>query len=147
MKTRRVIVEQSATLAYRWSKAGPRMVMVTSKGTRRWILPKGGIKAGRAPYEAAADEALEEAGVTGPVSRTCIGVYGYHKANHRLGAYCTVRVFPMKVTAELPDWPERKERRREWVDFAIAAARVKERDLKKIILSFSRSLRPAGVHD
>lgn len=116
------------------------MVLVTSKGTRRWVLPKGGIKSGRAPHEAAADEAFEEAGVTGRISRTCIGVYGYQKSNQRPAVYCRVRVYPMKVTAELPDWPERAQRRREWVTFDVAAARVKEKDLKKIILLYRRSL-------
>ncbi len=135
-----MILAQAATLGYRRTPAGPVVLLVTSKGTRRWILPKGGIKSGRTPHEAAADEAFEEAGVTGRISRTCIGVYGYRKSNHKRGVYCTVRVYPMKVTAQLPDWPERGERRREWVPFDIAAARVRERDLKKIIRSFYRSI-------
>jgi 8-oxo-dGTP pyrophosphatase MutT (NUDIX family) len=117
------------------------MILVTSKGTRRWVVPKGGIKPGRGPHQSAADEAVEEAGVTGRISRTCIGVYGYRKTNHKYGAYCMVRVYPMKLTAQLSEWPERKQRRREWVAFDVAAARVRERDLKKIIQSFYRSLK------
>lgn len=140
VKERRTILVQSATLGYRWSKAGPQVMLVTSKATRRWILPKGGIKLGRKPDESAAEEAYEEAGIIGRISRTCIGLYAYRKSGHRLGAHCTVRVYPMKVTSQLPDWPERKERRREWVAFDIAAARVREKDLKKIIRSFYRSL-------
>ena len=117
------------------------MMLITSKGTRRWVLPKGGIKPSRKPYESAADEAFEEAGITGRISRNCIGVYGYQKSNKKHGAYCTVRVYPMKVTAVLPDWPERKERRREWVAFEVAASRVREKGLKKIIRSFRVSLK------
>jgi len=140
VKAQRIKLAQTAALGYRKTKAGPRMMLITSRGTRRWVLPKGGVKPGREPYEAAADEAYEEAGIAGRVSRNCIGVYGYHKANHKNGAHCTVRVYPIKVTTQLPDWPERKERRREWVAFEVAASRVREKDLKKIIRSFYRSL-------
>lgn len=141
MKAQRIKLAQSATLGYRWTKWGPQLILITSKGTRRWVLPKGGIKPSQKPHEAAVEEAFEEAGITGRISRNCIGVYGYQKANHKLGAYCTVRVYPMKVTAQLPDWPERKERRREWVAFDVAASRVREKDLKRIIQSFYRSLK------
>ncbi len=141
VKAHRIKLAQSATLGYRWTKAGPKMMLVTSKGTRRWVLPKGGVKPGRKPYESAADEAFEEAGITGRISRNCIGVYGYHKSNDKQGAHCTVRVYPMKVRAVLPEWPERKERRREWVGFEIAASRVREKELKKIIRSFYGTLK------
>lgn len=141
MKARRIKLAQSAALVYRWTQNGPRMILVTSKGTRRWVVPKGGIKPGRKPHESAAEEAFEEAGVAGRISRSCIGVYGYRKANHRFGAHCMVRVYPMKLTAQLANWPERKQRRREWVAFDVAAVRVRERDLKKIIQSFYRSLK------
>ncbi len=50
----------------------------------------------------------------------------------------------MKVTAQLPDWPERHLRRREWVTFTVAAARVREKDLKKIIQSFQPRARGLG---
>jgi len=141
VKEQRIKLAQSAALGYRRTKSGPQMMLVTSKGTRRWVLPKGGIKPGQESHEAAAEEAFEEAGITGRITRNCIGIYGYQKANHKRGAYCTVRVHAMKVTAQLPDWPERKERRREWVAFDVAASRVKEKELKKIIRSFYRSLK------
>jgi 8-oxo-dGTP pyrophosphatase MutT (NUDIX family) len=136
----RIKIAQSAVLGYRWTKAGPQMMLVTSKGTRRWVVPKGGVKSGLKAHESAAYEAFEEAGILGRVSRRCVGVYGYHKTNHKQGAYCTVKVYPMKVTDQLPDWPERRLRRREWVSFTVAAARVREKDLKKIIQSFHRAL-------
>jgi len=117
------------------------MMLITSKGTRRWVLPKGGIKPGRKCFESAADEAFEEAGITGQMSRNCIGIYGYQKSDKKYGVHCTVRVYPMKVTAMLPDWPERNERRREWVAFEVASSRVREKDLKKMIRSFHSSLK------
>lgn len=116
------------------------MMLVTSKQTHRWVVPKGGIKSGRKSYQSAADEAFEEAGIGGRISRECIGVYGYQKSNQKRSGHFTVKVFPMKVTTQYPDWPERKERRREWVSFDVAVTRVREKDLKKIIESFYRSL-------
>ena len=88
------------------------MLLITSRETRRWVLPKGGIIPGMTPFESAAAEAFEEAGIAGAVDRRCIGVYGYAKARIEGSAYCTVRVYPMKVTTQYADWPERRERQR-----------------------------------
>lgn len=130
--------EQSAALPYRWSRAGLEVMLVTSRTTRRWVLPKGSIGNGLTAYQAALLEAYEEAGVGGKVGRTCLGVYGYTKRNERKHKRCLVKVFPLRVSAVLPEWPERRQRRRQWVSFRIAGARVHEPALKKILFSFER---------
>jgi 8-oxo-dGTP pyrophosphatase MutT (NUDIX family) len=93
------------------------------------------------PYESAAEEAFEEAGIVGRVDRRCIGVYGYGKVRDSGRAYCTVRVYPMKVSALHADWPERSERQRKWMTFDAASACVRERELKRILRSFHASQR------
>lgn len=113
-------------------------MLVTSRTTRRWVLPKGSIGSGLTAYEAAVVEAYEEAGVGGRIGRTCIGVYGYTKRNEKKHKRCLVKVFPMRVSSVLPEWPERRQRRRQWVSFCIAGARVQERALKKILFAFER---------
>jgi len=131
-------IEQSAALPYRWARAGLEVMLVTSRTTRRWVLPKGSIGNGLTAYEAAVLEAYEEAGVDGRIGRSCIGVYGYTKRNEKKQKRCLVKVFPLRVACVLPDWPERRQRRRQWVDFRTAAARVQEVSLKKIMVSFER---------
>ena len=130
--------EQSAALPYRWSRAGLEVLLVTSRTTRRWVLPKGSIGSGLTPYEAAVVEAFEEAGVGGRIARTCIGVYGYTKRNEKKTKRCLVKVFPLRVSTILPEWPERRQRRRQWVSFRVAGARVQEKALRRILFAFER---------
>jgi 8-oxo-dGTP pyrophosphatase MutT (NUDIX family) len=114
-------IPQSAALPYRRGRRGLEVLLITSRETRRWVLPKGGIMPGMTPYESAAEEAFEEAGIAGRVDRRCIGVYGYRKLRDKGMPYCTVRVYPMTFDA--------------------ASARVRERGLKKILTSFHTSQR------
>lgn len=130
--------EQSAALPYRWAPTGLEVLLVTSRTTRRWVLPKGSIGSRLTPFEAAVVEAYEEAGVGGRIGRTCIGVYGYTKRNEKRHKRCLVKVFPLRVNSILPEWPERRQRRRQWVSFRIAGDRVQERSLRKILLAFER---------
>lgn len=131
-------IEQSAALPYRWSRAGLEVMLVTSRTTRRWVLPKGSIGSGLTAYEAAVLEAYEEAGVEGTIGRSCVGIYAYTKRNEKKQKRCLVKVFPLRVGCVLPDWPERRERRRQWVSFRTAATRVQEVSLKKILAAFER---------
>jgi 8-oxo-dGTP pyrophosphatase MutT (NUDIX family) len=114
------------------------VLLVTSRTTRRWVLPKGSIGSGLTAYQAAVVEAYEEAGIGGRIGRTCLGVYGYTKRNDKKPKRCLVRVFPLRVGTILPEWPERRQRRRQWVSIHIAGARVQEPALKKILCAFER---------
>lgn len=122
-------------------------MLVTSRVTRRWVLPKGTVKAGLDPRASAAEEAFEEAGVGGFVAPRCIGTYGYAKKNGRRGQLCLVRVYPLRVFRLCADWPERRQRRREWASFATASARVHEPALKRILQGFEQRLHLAVTGD
>ncbi len=132
--------EQSAALPYRLSRDGPQILLVTSRTTRRWVVPKGSVKSGMKPSASAALEAYEEAGVGGQIMRAPVGIYGYAKKNGKRGQLCLVQVFPLRVQRVLRDWPERHQRRREWTTFAIARERVHETALKRILLGFEARL-------
>lgn len=131
---------QSAALPYRWSRYGLQVLLVTSRATRRWVVPKGSVKADLGPSASAALEAYEEAGVDGRMSRRCLGIYGYAKKNGRRGQLCLVEVYPLRVLRVLPVWPECRQRRREWTTFAVASVRVHEPALKRILLSYEQRL-------
>ena len=124
-------MRQIAVLPYRFSGTahdGPtEILLITSRETKRWVVPKGNPLTGMTRHAAAAVEAEEEAGVTGAVCPTPIGSYEYRKrrANGASIMY-NVEVFPLAVTNELEDWKEMDERDRKWFSFRDAAAAVGE---------------------
>lgn len=145
------IRRQCAALPFRSvADSGVQVLLVTSRGTGRWIIPKGWPIALEAPYASAAREALEEAGVVGKVGLESIGTYFYEKQLAGGAAViCEVLVFPLEVMRQQDDWPEREERRFQWFSPGDAANAVREPDLREIILSIGsfRSVRSAaGTH-
>jgi 8-oxo-dGTP pyrophosphatase MutT (NUDIX family) len=128
---------QYAALPYR-DDAGLEVLLVTTRETRRWIVPKGWPMAGRRPWDAAAREALEEAGVEGAVSHTAIGTYIYDK--RMAGGIlipCSVEVFPLKVARQRKQWREMDERETRWFPIVQAIEMVQEQGLKAILRSFA----------
>ena len=111
--------------------------MVTSRHTRRWIIPKGNVDFHMSPHQAAAQEALEEAGVVGEISSKPLGVFRYDKVTAR-GATIKAKVvvFLLAVTTELDEWLEKDQRERRWYMQAEAAEAVQEPDLADLIRSF-----------
>ncbi len=128
---------QVAALPWRRGANGLEILLITSRETRRWVTPKGGRMAGRTDAEAAAQEALEEAGVEGLVDARPLGHFRYLKVlKRRAPRWLQVDVYGLQVTAEHDDWKERAERERVWVSREEAAARVDEPDLKALIAAF-----------
>jgi len=110
------------------------VLMVTSRETGRWVMPKGWIEDGAKPWQAAATEALEEAGATGAVAREAIGSYRYDKRlEDGTLLPCRVRLLPMRVDRLKRRWKERDARRRRWFSPAAAARRVHEPDLADLL--------------
>ena len=114
--------------------------MITSRETRRWVIPKGGRMAGKSDPQAAAIEAMEEAGVQGEIDPAAIGAFRYAKrlknGDERM---CIVAVFPLKVLIQLGAWPEVAERERRWMSVADAASSVMEPDLADLIRTFGNA--------
>ncbi len=110
------------------------VMLVTSRETRRWVLPKGWTEKRLALHEAAAKEAFEEGGIVGAAAAEAVGSYRYRK---RLpggrSAPCRVSVFPLRVERLLEEWPEQGQRERRWFTLADAAA-VEEADLAALLL-------------
>ena len=109
---------------------------MTSRDTRRWVIPKGWPIGREAPYASAAREALEEAGVVGKAGRDPMGVYTYekHRANGSI-AICDVQVFPLEVERQQEEWPEKDQREVRWFSLTDAAKAVHEPVLSDIILA------------
>ena len=128
---------QVAALPWRRGPDGVEILLITSRETRRWVTPKGGRMTGKTDAEAAAQEALEEAGIEGVVSERPLGSFRYLKVlKRRASRWCTVDLYEVEVMVEHPDWQEREERERVWVSREEAARMVDEPDLQALIAAF-----------
>lgn len=132
--------QQYAALPWREGKDGLEILLITSRETRRWVIPKGWPMITLAAHDAAAQEAWEEAGVRGEVQAIPIGAFRYHK-RMKSGPpqRCRVDVYPLAVTAEEKAWPEKRQRQRRWVPAPEAARMVEEPGLRLIIDRFATS--------
>ena len=129
--------QQFAALPWRQAQ-GFEILLITSRETRRWVIPKGWPMAGHAAAESAAQEAYEEAGIRGRVATPAIGHYGYTKRVRGSGKKrFRVDVFAMEVTEILDLWPEAHERTRQWLSPQEAAAHVNEPELATLIRAFA----------
>jgi predicted phosphate transport protein (TIGR00153 family) len=117
-----------------------RILLITSRGTGRWVIPKGNIPSGMSPHAAAAAEAEEEAGISGAVCPTPLGSFRYRKRrNNGASLMLDVDVFPLAVTRELANWKEQGQRERRWFTLKDAAEAVDEPDLRDLMRSFAAS--------
>jgi 8-oxo-dGTP pyrophosphatase MutT (NUDIX family) len=131
---------QYGALPYRMSNRNrAEFMLVTSRETRRWIIPKGWPKRGKMPHRSAAHEAFEEAGVVGAVGRQAVGSFSYEKRlENGRSVECEVRVFPLEVKRQRKEWPEKHERQVKWLSAPKAAEKVKDPVLSKIIQRVAR---------
>ena len=134
---------QIAALPILWDRKGRlRVLMVTSRDTGRWVMPKGWLMDGKKPWRAAEIEALEEAGAVGSIANDPIGTYHYDKRlSGGANLTCRVTVYPMRVDRLKRRWKERRERKRHWFSPRKAAALVDEPELAALLLTLARKPR------
>lgn len=134
---------QFGAVCWRLHRGKVEVLLITSRDTGRWVVPKGWAMEGRSPAEAAAREAWEEAGVTGEVGPESIGQFRYDKVMGRARSVpCLVEVFGLRVTRLAAKFPERKQRRRRWFAAAEAARQVNEPDLRALLAALPSRLVP-----
>lgn len=130
---------QFAALPYRVTVAGGlEILLITSRSTRRWIIPKGWPMGKRPAHKVAALEAAEEAGVEGKIGKRAIGSYHYDKVlSTGAVARCRVDVYALEVRRQNSAWPERKRRDRRWMDLDEAAGLIDDIELAPLIRGFA----------
>ena len=132
---------QAAALPYRRRQGKLEILLITSRETRRWIIPKGKIDPGMSRRQAAAQEALEEAGVIGEIADKSLGSFVYAKRRATgLIEMIEADVFALAVTGELSEWQESHQRERRWFVPTAAASSVDETDLALLIREFAAGL-------
>ena len=124
---------QAGALAWMEHEADLKFWIVTSRRTRRWVLPKGGIDPGMTPHEAAEQEAFEEAGLVGEMSPRGIGSYRIPKIRPPLIWTVEVVVYPMRVSAVHDDWEEAGQRDRRLVTVDEAAGLIAEPEIVALL--------------
>lgn len=138
-----MLIHQAAALPYVLDASGrARIMLITSRRTRRWVLPKGNIDAGFTPHGAAAQEAWEEAGLAGIACPTPIGAFSYLKHRRSGNRELTVAVYPLQVLSQAEDWPERNEREWSWFEAEAAGDAVQEPELRALLRSFDGRASP-----
>ncbi|TIR12124.1 MAG: NUDIX hydrolase [Mesorhizobium sp.] len=134
-------IAQVAALPYRRTADGDdEILLLTSRQTGRFILPKGWPMKGRQDCEAAAQEAGEEAGVVGTLHEQSVGSFHYWKRLKDTFVPVTVEVYPLYVQQELDEWKEWKYRRRGWLKPHQAALLVDEPELAALLESIAPEL-------
>jgi 8-oxo-dGTP pyrophosphatase MutT (NUDIX family) len=126
---------QAAAICYRGVGVDREVLLITSRDTGRWVLPKGNVEKKENARQAAVRESREEAGISGKVSKKAFGSYTYIKG--REGLPCVVDVFLLETTNARNRFPEADQRRLEWVSSLEAARRVDEPGLKALFRLFA----------
>ncbi|MDX2211732.1 MAG: NUDIX hydrolase [Oculatellaceae cyanobacterium bins.114] len=135
------MLRQSGVIPYRFHNEQIEVLLVTSSRSQQWTIPKGWIEVGMSADQSAAKEAWEEAGVVGRVTVPAIGSYKVRK----LGVTCVVQVFLMLVQTEQVDYPEAKQRQRQWVSVAEAIHQVHRGKLKQLLKQVQRQEQDLGI--
>jgi 8-oxo-dGTP pyrophosphatase MutT (NUDIX family) len=122
-----------------WRKVGGviEILVVTTRNTKKWIVPKGWPIGNKTPSECAAHEALEEAGLLGEVAAKAVGSFRYRK-RRKSGEVipCKVYVFPMRVAEQLNSWIEQGTREICWCSHEEALVRITNSSLRRLIAKF-----------
>ena len=137
---------QYAALPYRLHGRQVQVMLITSRRTRRWIIPKGWPMAGLRPQEAAAREAAEEAGLVGQIADRPIGSYRYVKRlKGERSLTIQVIVFPFRVEDHALAFREEGQRMQRWLAYGEAASRIAEPSLQRLIRDFGAMQRPGLI--
>jgi len=124
-------LRQAGALPYAVVEGRLAFLLITTRRTGRWIFPKGGIEPGTTPWESAALEAVEEAGVVGEIDRVPVGSYRASTGGNA-ATLIDVDLYPLRVTQQLDDWREKGQRLRHWATLGEAKRLLADRSLARL---------------
>ncbi len=140
----RDLLRQVGALPYAMIGDRVAFLIITSRRSGRWIYPKGSIIDGQQPWETAAQEALEEAGVSGNIADAPIGSYRTIKKGSIRRHVAEVDLYPLCVTKQFEKWPEMGARHRHWVLLTEAKRLLSDPVLVELTVKLSRHLVTTG---
>lgn len=134
---------QYGAVCWRLHRSKVEVLLITSRDTGRWVIPKGWPMDGLTPAQTATREAWEEAGVEGAAAEAGIGLFHYDKVMcPKPSVSCRVEVFALRVAKMKDKFPERGQRRRKWFSAEKAARKVIEPELRHLLASLSDGVGP-----
>ena len=136
-------LRQSGALPYSLIDGRVVFLLITSRRTGRWIFPKGDIEPGMTPWESAALEAMEEAGVSGQIAAEPIGSYR-SSASADGSSLVDVDLYPLRVEHQLDIWKEMDQRLRHWAVLPEARRLLNDRALSRLAVLLQASLRASS---
>ena len=101
-------------------------MLLTSRGTKRWVIPKGWPMRGKKNWAAAAQEAKEEAGIIGKTYKKPVGEFLYFKRRAAHFDLCRVEVYVLNVEKRLDSYREKGQREARWFALEDAPDHVQE---------------------
>jgi 8-oxo-dGTP pyrophosphatase MutT (NUDIX family) len=129
--------KQYGAVPYRIRRGLVEVLLITSRQTKRWIVPKGWPK--KTPHHTAKSEAYEESGVRGKLRRRALGSFEYRKKLPRgREVKCRLKIFPLAVRKQVKSWPEKQERQTRWFKLKEAANRCSDAGLARLLRKFGR---------
>lgn len=132
-------LRQAGALPYAIVDGRVAVLLITSRRSGKWIFPKGAIEPETTPWDSAAMEALEEAGVSGEISTTPIGSYRTGIGSDG-ATLVDVDVFPLKVTQQHDHWREAGQRLRHWATIPEAQRLLADRSLARLAVRLNAQL-------
>jgi 8-oxo-dGTP pyrophosphatase MutT (NUDIX family) len=133
------VLKQVGALPVRRSRKGVlEVLLVSSRDTGRWVIPKGWPSKRMTDAAAAAREARQEAGVSGKIASKSYGTYRYRKIDKSRIRVIEVTVYVLRVKKEKKRWQEQDQRQRAWFDIETAARKVREPRLRSLIAGLSK---------
>lgn len=125
---------QVAALCLRGAPGAREVLMVTSRGSGRWILPKGWPVAGLDLPGSALQEAWEEAGVSGTVDPQPVGHYeDFKRIEGDFGHPVRVQVYRVDDVRLDDAFPEAGQRQRRWASLDDAVELVNDGGLAGLL--------------
>jgi 8-oxo-dGTP pyrophosphatase MutT (NUDIX family) len=124
---------QSGIIPYRRKPSGRiEILLITSRQTGEWQVPKGNLEPGLSERESAVKEGWEEAGVKGTPGEAAVGSYTYRRGTERR----RVQLYPLEVLQIEDSWPEKDQRQRRWVVGDEAIGEVENAGLREVLRRF-----------
>ena len=129
---------QYGAVPFRKRRGAIEVLLITSRGSKRWTVPKGWPK--KSPRATAKAEAFEEAGVRGRVGHRPLGEVLYRKKKGSRWVRCRLQVYPLAVKRRAKKWPEHRQRTASWFDLRTAAKKCSNKDLSRLMRDLVRRL-------
>ena len=135
-------VPQFGAIPYSVVQGQPVFLIITSRRSGRWIFPKGAPIEGMKPWEVAAHETFEEAGIEGEIESQPIGSYRTVKTSPIRRTVVEVAMYPLRMTRQLDEWPEKGNRHRHWVILPEAKRLLSDPALVEMAVKLAQRITP-----